>query len=127
MALWGGRFADGPDELFKELNDSLPFDYLLAREDIEGSIGWAEAIARAGVITREEHTRLLAVLKDLQEEVKENPQAPLEAKAEDVHSWVEARLIGMVGDLGKKLHTGRSRNDQVATDLRMWTRARIGE
>ncbi len=139
MALWGGRFAGGPDPLFQQLNDSLPFDYRLALQDVEGSMGWARAIQRAGVLTSDELTSLLAALDDLRREVIEDPEAPLrdqtaalkDANAsihdEDVHSWVERRLIGMVGQLGKKLHTGRSRNDQVATDLRLWTRAAIDD
>ena len=139
MALWGGRFAGGPDPLFQQLNDSLPFDYRLALQDIEGSMGWAKAIHRAGVLTSEELSRLLGALEDLRREVVEDASAPLKDQSakltssgsppavhdEDVHSWVERRLIAMVGQLGKKLHTGRSRNDQVATDLRLWTRAAI--
>lgn len=131
MALWGGRFQGGPDPLFQELNDSLPFDYHLALEDIDGSVGWAKAIHRAGVLTVEELSMLTAALATLRREVETNPRAPLagapgqSATDEDIHSWVERRLIEAVGPLGKKLHTGRSRNDQVATDLRMWTRRAI--
>lgn len=129
MALWGGRFQGGADPLFRRLNDSLPFDFRLAREDIEGSIAWANAIQRAGVLNADELTRLISALKVLREEVSKNPSAPLEDAAgdEDVHSWVERRLIAAVGPLGKKLHTGRSRNDQVATDVRLWTRSEIDE
>ena len=133
MALWGGRFEGGPDPLFRELNDSLPFDYRLALEDIEGSIGWATAIHGAGVLNTEELNWLHTALRVLRDEVTANPRAPLATpggavgatRDEDVHSWVERRLIEAVGPLGKKLHTGRSRNDQVATDLRMWTRRAI--
>ncbi len=131
MALWGGRFQGGPDPLFQELNDSLPFDYRLALEDIDGSVGWAKAIHRAGVLTADELTRLTDALGTLRREVETDPSAPLRTPDgqptgdEDIHSWVERRLIGLVGPLGKKLHTGRSRNDQVATDLRMWTRRAI--
>ncbi|MFZ4573404.1 MAG: argininosuccinate lyase [Phycisphaerales bacterium] len=130
MALWGGRFESGPDALFRALNDSLPFDYRFAREDIEGSIGWAHATHRAGVLTDQELTRLDHALRELLREVTEDPELPLKDGAgtdEDIHSWVERRLIARVGDLGKKLHTGRSRNDQVATDFRLWTRARIDD
>ncbi|HYE61269.1 MAG TPA: argininosuccinate lyase [Phycisphaerales bacterium] len=127
MALWGGRFESGPDALFKQLNDSLRFDYRLARQDIEGSIGWAKAIARAGVLTPDELTKLTAALNKLLEEVRANPTLPANDTDEDIHSWVERRLIESVGPLGKKLHTGRSRNDQVATDLRLWTRAAIDQ
>lgn len=128
MALWGGRFETGPDALFRALNDSLPFDYRFAREDIEGSIGWAKAIHRAGVLTADELARLLAALHDLASKINADPNLPLSdgaGKDEDIHSWVERQLIARVGDLGKKLHTGRSRNDQVATDFRLWTRSQI--
>ncbi|MFN7337716.1 MAG: lyase family protein, partial [bacterium] len=128
MALWGGRFETGPDALFRALNDSLPFDYRFAREDIEGSIGGAKAIHRAGVLTADELARLLAALNDLASKINADPNLPLTdgaGKDEDIHSWVERQLIARVGDLGKKLHTGRSRNDQVATDFRLWTRSQI--
>jgi len=155
-ALWGGRFADGPDALFRAINDSLPFDWRLVRQDIAGSRAWAAALGRAGVLTAEEVGRLDAALGDLDEEVVGIPATgagkplgqgvatptggrafqpasgllippPTESGAEDVHTWVEQRLVAMLGPLGKKLHTGRSRNDQVATDLRLWTRTTIDE
>lgn len=128
MTLWGGRFEGGPDPLFQQLNDSLPFDYQLAPEDIEGSIAWAKALRRCGVLDDHELSRLTSALDALAAEVREDPRAPLEhagARPEDVHSWVEQRLVASLGTLGKKLHTGRSRNDQVATDLRLWVRRRI--
>ena len=130
MALWGGRFEPGPDALFRALNDSLPFDYRFAREDIAGSLGWAKAIHKAGVLSADELARLSAALAELASLVEADPMLPLTdggGKDEDIHSWVERRLIAKVGDLGKKLHTGRSRNDQVATDFRLWTRAQIDE
>ncbi|MCC6660918.1 MAG: argininosuccinate lyase [Phycisphaerales bacterium] len=135
MALWGGRFDKAADPLFREINDSLPFDYRLAAQDIAGSVAWAGAIQRAGVLTADEHRRLVSALADLAVLVEENPRAPLEEQEkaatespgtpEDIHSWVEAELIRAVGDLGKKLHTGRSRNDQAATGLRLWVRCEI--
>lgn len=128
MALWGGRFESGPDALFRNLNDSLRFDYRFAREDIEGSLGWARAIHRAGVLSADEFTRLADALSSLADAVAKDPELPLKdglGKDEDIHSWVERSLIAKVGDLGKKLHTGRSRNDQVATDFRLWTRSAI--
>jgi argininosuccinate lyase/amino-acid N-acetyltransferase len=120
-----GRFGKAADPLFREINDSLSFDYRLLREDIACSIAWAAAIKRAGVLTPEEHLRLASALQDLLHLADEQPAAPLGSGQEDVHSWVEAELIRAVGELGKKLHTGRSRNDQVATDLRLWTREQI--
>lgn len=127
MALWGGRFESGPDALFKALNDSLRFDYRLAEQDIEGSIAWANAIQRAGVLTAQEAETVTLALHALQTEVRMNPDLPARDADEDIHSWVERKLIERVGPLGKKLHTGRSRNDQVATDLRLWTRRAIDE
>lgn len=127
MALWGGRFESGPDALFKQFNDSLRFDFRLARQDIFGSVGWAKGIHRAGVLTDAELATLEAALAQLASDVEADPLLPSRSDAEDIHSWVESRLIEKVGALGKKLHTGRSRNDQVATDLRLWTRDAIDE
>ena len=127
MALWGGRFESGPDALFKQFNDSLRFDFRLARQDIFGSVGWAKGIHRAGVLTDAELATLEAALTQLASDVEADPMLPSRSDAEDIHSWVESRLIEKVGALGKKLHTGRSRNDQVATDLRLWTRDAIDE
>ncbi|MCR5536428.1 MAG: argininosuccinate lyase [Succinivibrio sp.] len=120
MALWGGRFKEGPDQRFKDFNDSLKFDYRLAVEDIEGSECWAEAICQAGVLTAAECQSLKQALEELKSEVLADPQAVAQAGDEDIHSFVERRLIEKIGNLGKKLHTGRSRNDQVALDLKLW-------
>lgn len=125
QALWGGRFEGASDPLFRRFNDSLPFDYKLLMEDIAGSIAWARAIHRAGVFSDDELGRLLAAMAELALQAQQNPSLPLGSGEEDVHSWVESQLIQRVGQLGKKLHTGRSRNDQVATDLRLWTRSQI--
>ena len=119
-SLWGGRFAEGPDALFRAINDSIGFDWRLVREDIEGSRAWARALVRAGVLTNDEGERLDAALAELEAIAREMPAPPTESGAEDVHTWVEQRLVERLGALGKKLHTGRSRNDQVATDLRLW-------
>ncbi len=121
MSLWGGRFADQPSALFKRFNDSLPFDRRLVEHDITASIAWAEAIADAGVLTAAELGTLTEALQTLLSRVRASPDLLASAADEDVHSWVERELVALTGDLGKKLHTGRSRNDQVATDLRLWT------
>ncbi|MCC6285288.1 MAG: argininosuccinate lyase [Phycisphaerales bacterium] len=126
-AMWGGRFAAPADPLFRAVNDSLGVDWRLAREDIQGSIAWASGLERAGVLSRAEYDRLVEALKTVEHEAAECAGSPVESGAEDVHSWVEQRLIALVGDLGKKLHTGRSRNDQVATDFRLWLRAALDE
>jgi argininosuccinate lyase len=124
--MWGGRFEGEPDALFRAFNDSLPIDWRLVHEDIAGSIAWAWALAKAGVLSKAEATELESALRDLDAEAASMPGAPIESGAEDVHSWVETKLVEKLGVLGKKLHTGRSRNDQVATDLRLWTKAAIG-
>lgn len=120
MALWGGRFSSGPDEAFKQFNDSLPFDYVIAEQDIIGSVAWAGALNRVAVLNDDEHRRLVAALYELLEQVQAQPESVAINGEEDIHSFVEAALIDKVGDLAKKLHTGRSRNDQVATDFRLW-------
>ncbi len=122
MALWGGRFSSGPDEAFKQFNDSLPFDYQMAEQDIIGSIAWASALQQVNVLSAQEHTELVTALNELLSEVQQDLSAVASAGYEDIHSYVEAKLIEKVGDLAKKLHTGRSRNDQVATDFRLWSR-----
>ena len=120
--LWGGRFEGKIDPGFAEFNNSYRFDRRLFDADVTASIAYCEALVKAGVITAEEGNQignaLEAIRKSGADEV--NP-------AEDVHSFVEARLIEMIGDVGRKLHTGRSRNDQVATDFRLWLRGSIDE
>ncbi|AYA41481.1 argininosuccinate lyase [Xenorhabdus nematophila] len=125
MALWGGRFSQEADQQFKQFNDSLRFDYRLAEQDIVGSVAWSKALVTVAVLTSEEQQKLELALNELLDEVRTNPKAILQSDAEDIHSWVEGRLIAKVGDLGKKLHTGRSRNDQVATDLKLWCKDQI--
>lgn len=120
MALWGGRFSQESSALFKLFNDSLPVDFRLIEEDIVGSIAWATAITQVGILTTDECTQLHAALNELLAETLDDPQLIIASGAEDIHSFVEQSLIAKVGDLGKKLHTGRSRNDQVATDLKLW-------
>ena len=127
MALWGGRFKEKASVQFKKFNDSLPVDYRMAVQDIVGSIAWAEAIHEVGVIDADELIRLTAALNELKDSVEENPKQILLSDAEDIHSWVEIQLIEKTGDLGKKLHTGRSRNDQVATDLKLWCKETGGD
>ncbi|ADP11006.1 argininosuccinate lyase [Erwinia pyrifoliae] len=127
MALWGGRFTQPADQRFKQFNDSLRFDYRLAEQDIIGSVAWSKALVTVNVLTHAEQQQLESALNTLLDEVRADPQQILASDAEDIHSWVEGKLIDKVGALGKKLHTGRSRNDQVATDLKLWCKAQVGE
>ncbi|WP_033928908.1 argininosuccinate lyase [Vibrio cholerae] len=122
MALWGGRFTQAADSRFKTFNDSLRFDYRLAEQDIVGSIAWSKALISVNVLNVQEQQQLEQALNQLLQSVQQDPEQILASDAEDIHSWVEQKLIEQVGDLGKKLHTGRSRNDQVATDLKLWCR-----
>jgi argininosuccinate lyase len=129
--LWGGRFEGGLDPFFERFNRSLPFDRRLVDEDLVGSIAWAHALGAAGVLTAAEVRELARALEDLRSECRTDPRALEQSIArgidEDVHSFVERLLTERVGVLGKKLHTGRSRNDQVATDLKLWLRSAADE
>ena len=125
--LWGGRFTAANDPLMARFNASLPFDWRLWDADIAGSIAWARAIARAGLLTDAERDRIIAGLAALRAEIAADPPAAFAgATDEDIHSYVERRLTERIGAAAGKLHTGRSRNDQVATDIRLWLRAEIG-
>ena len=119
MSLWGGRFSEPTDDDLKALNDSIGFDIRFYREDIQGSIVYAQAIADAEVITQDEADTIIKGLNKVLEEF-ESDKFVIQSGDEDIHSAVERRLIEIVGDVGGKLHTGRSRNDQVATDFRLW-------
>jgi len=126
--LWGGRFSGANDPLMVRFNASLPFDRRLWHADITGSIAWANAICRAGLLTTEERDALVAGLEALRAEIAADPAAAFAGAAdEDIHSFVERKLTERIGPLAGKLHTGRSRNDQVATDVRLWLRDRVAE
>jgi argininosuccinate lyase len=119
MRLWGGRFEKGPEASVHAFNASLPFDVRLYDEDIRGSMAWARALVGAGVLSAEEAEAIVAGLAQVRSEFQEGTIV-FEAGDEDVHTVVERRLTEIIGPLGGKLHTGRSRNDQVATDFRLW-------
>ncbi|AFP84465.1 argininosuccinate lyase [secondary endosymbiont of Ctenarytaina eucalypti] len=127
MALWGGRFTQASDQRFKSFNNSVRFDYRLAEQDIVGSLAWSRALVTVGILTEKEQKQLEEALNVTLEEVRATPEAILNSDAEDIHSWVEQRLIEKVGEVAKKLHTGRSRNDQVATDIKLWCKATVVE
>src|SRR2546426_303401 len=117
--MWGGRFALGPSEALDALNRSLPVDHRLWPQDVAASKAWVHALCRAGVVTAHEETQLLGGLDRVADQLADG--AAVGAPDEDVHTLVERLLYNEVGGLAGKLHTGRSRNDQVATDLRLWT------
>ncbi|QJR80540.1 argininosuccinate lyase [Alteromonas pelagimontana] len=126
MALWGGRFAADSSSMFRQVNDSLPFDQVMATQDMQGSIIWSRALKKAGVLTADEQSQLEAALTTLKTQAENGELDFAASPEEDIHSFVEAALIEKLGDIGRKLHTGRSRNDQVATDFRLWVREHIG-
>ncbi|MDX2077412.1 MAG: argininosuccinate lyase [bacterium] len=121
MALWGGRFSSEPDEAMRLLNDSLPFDKRMYKQDVAGSIAYTYALHEAGIVSAEEAETLRTGLQSVLAEM-ESDKFEFLPTDEDIHTAVERRLTEIVGVLGGKLHTGRSRNDQVATDFRMWVR-----
>jgi argininosuccinate lyase len=124
--LWGGRFSQEADSSFTAFNNSFRFDRRLFAVDIQASVAHCKGLAAAGVITGEEADRINAGLQSIL--AHEDDSAYFDQMAsEDVHSFVEARLVEIVGDAGRKLHTGRSRNDQVATDLRLWLRGALDQ
>lgn len=126
--LWGGRFEGENHERFARFNASLRFDKRLWMADITGSLAYAEALQRAGVLSSEEMTLLQEGLHSIQAELAGNPELleqGVNQGVEDIHSWIEGELVRRIGDVGKKIHAGRSRNDQVATDLRLYTRDAI--
>ena len=127
MAQLGGRrFTKETDKLVYNFNASLSFDQKFYKEDIEGSIAHVTMLGKVGILTAEETEAIIRTLKDILSEV-ENGTLEISDEYEDIHSFVEANLIDRLGDTGKKLHTGRSRNDQVALDMRLYTRKQIKE
>ena len=125
MKLWGGRFKGEADEEFARFNASFAFDRRLIEADIEASIAHAEALVDASVLTKAEAGKISDGLREIQTRAREEAGYFDGRDAEDVHSFVEAELVAAIGDAGYKLHTGRSRNDQVATDLRLFLRGEI--
>ena len=119
--MWGGRFAEGPSAIMREINASIPFDKILWREDIEGSRAHVAMLARQGIVSAEDAGTIDRGLQQIAAEY-ERDGVPEDWDLEDVHMTVEARLTEIVGPVAGRLHTARSRNDQVATDFRMWVR-----
>jgi len=126
MKLWGGRFTKETNQLVHNFNASLSFDRKFYRQDINGSIAHVTMLAKQGILTTEERDTIIAGLKGIDADITSGVLEFNEAQ-EDIHSFVEAVLIDRIGTVGKKLHTGRSRNDQVALDMRLYTRDEIDE
>ena len=124
--LWGGRFNEPTDEFVARLTASVDFDQRLYREDIQGSIAHATMLNRVGVLTENESATIIAGLQRIESEIAAGEFA-WSVPLEDVHMNIEARLTALVGDVGKKLHTGRSRNDQIATDIRLFLRTALDQ
>jgi len=123
---WGGRFAEATDAFVETFTASVGFDRRLYGYDIQGSIAHANMLANVGILTADECTRIVAGLQAIHKEIAEG-QFEWQIGLEDVHMNIESRLVDLIGDTGKKLHTGRSRNDQIATDMRLYLRAEIDE
>ena len=124
--LWGGRFTGAADPSFAKFNSSFAFDRRLFAADVRGSIAHCHALRGASVLSAAEADQIVAGLQAILDEATSRADY-FDQTAEDIHSFVEARLVEMIGDAGRKLHTGRSRNDQVATDLRLWLREAIDQ
>src|SRR6059058_3240610 len=125
--LWGGRFTGKADERFVEFNRSFGFDRRLFEADIAASLAHCEGLRGAVVLTDAEAEQIKDGLQAILKRAQSDSEYFDELSSEDVHSFVEARLVELIGDTGRKLHTGRSRNDQVATDLRLWLRDEIDQ
>lgn len=126
MKLWGGRFTKETNQLVHNFNASISFDQKFYKQDIEGSIAHVTMLAAQKIITDEEKNIIVQALNAIKVEIAEGTLA-IDETAEDIHSFVEAELISRTGDVGKKLHTGRSRNDQVALDMKLYTRDEVQE
>lgn len=126
LKLWGGRFTKQTDKLVHNFNASISFDQKFYKQDIDGSIAHVTMLAKQQILTAEERDTIIAALKDIKNEIAEGALV-ISPAYEDIHSFVEAMLIERTGETGKKLHTGRSRNDQVALDMKLYTRDEIKE
>ena len=124
--LWGGRFTKETDKLVYNFNASISFDQKFYKQDIEGSKAHVKMLGKQGILTEQEMNDILGCLDNILSDVESGALA-ITDEYEDIHSFVEANLIDRLGDTGKKLHTGRSRNDQVALDMRLYTRDQVVE
>ena len=122
--LWGGRFTKETDRLVYNFNASISFDQKFYKQDLQGSIAHVRMLAKQGILTEDEKEAIVTALEEIGREVEAGTLA-ITDEYEDIHSFVEANLIARLGDVGKKLHTGRSRNDQVALDMKLYTRQEL--
>ncbi|ADV61728.1 argininosuccinate lyase [Isosphaera pallida ATCC 43644] len=118
---WGGRFEMATDRRVELFTESISFDHRLYRQDIRGSIAHVEMLARVGLVTDDERGRIVTALEEIEQEIAQG-RFPFSIEKEDIHMHIESALIAKLGDAGRKIHTARSRNDQVATDFKMWVR-----
>lgn len=123
MKVWGGRFKTGSSELLERFNASIGFDYKLYEEDIQGSLAHGQMLERIGILTKEEYAQIESGLLSIHSDIQ-NGEVAFDIKHEDIHMSIEVQLVERIGPLGKKLHTGRSRNDQVALDFKLYTRTK---
>ncbi len=124
--IWGGRFADGPSQLMQEINASISFDKTLYRQDIAGSIAHAKMLADQNILTADDRDQIISGLQQIEKDIAAGTFT-FSDQLEDIHMNIETRLAELIGDPAKRLHTARSRNDQVATDLRLWLREAIAD
>src|SRR4029077_5625681 len=124
MTLWSGRFDTEPDPAAFDFGVSFGFDPALFEDDVTGSLAWAEALGACGVLAKEDAAAVRQGLESILEDGRRDPSF-VSGSDEDIHSFVERKLIERIGDAGRRLHTGRSRNEQVSLDLRLYLRRRI--
>ena len=124
MKLWGGRFTKETDQLVQNFNESLSFDQKFYRQDIRGSIAHVKMLAKQGILTEADRDAIVAGLEGIREDLDSGKLViPADSEYEDIHSFVEGTLTERIGEAGKRLHTGRSRNDQVALDMKLYGRS----
>ena len=126
MKLWGGRFTKEENQLVHNFNESLSFDQKFYAQDIRGSIAHVKMLGKQNIISEDEMNQIIKGLEGIKNDI-DNGNLVFTKESEDIHSFVEANLIERIGDAGKKLHTGRSRNDQVALDMKLYTRDEVVE
>ena len=126
MKLWGGRFTKEENQLVHNFNASISFDQKMYRQDIRGSIAHVTMLAKQGILSEEDKCAIIEGLKGILKDVEDGTLL-MTPEYEDIHSFVESNLIDRIGEAGKRLHTGRSRNDQVALDMKLYTRDEIDE